>query len=125
MHRGKVTYKTKRESSYEGSFDYQGKRHGYGVMCFEDGSFYEGNWEDDQMNGRGRMVWSNGSSYFGEWFFGIRHGQGTQTDADGSVFQGFWRNGQPPAQTHANTAAAAPVDRASVARHVISDDTSE
>ena len=32
-----------------------------------DGEKYEGEWQDDQMNGHGTATWADGAKYEGEW----------------------------------------------------------
>lgn len=44
------------------------KRNGYGKLCYQDGSKYEGEWLDDQMNGYGKLYYSHGMlAYDGNW----------------------------------------------------------
>jgi len=74
--------------------------HGYGVMKWQNGDRYEGDWIDgirqgkgcytskssgnkydgeynnDKKEGSGKYIWSNGDWYDGAWSGGLRHGQG-------------------------------------------------
>ena len=45
-------------------------RSGRGVMRFLDGTRYEGEWRDDDMNGHGVMMLPNGERYEGEFVNG-------------------------------------------------------
>lgn len=62
---------------YEGEM-LHGKKHGRGKLLFEDGAFYEGHFEDDQINGTGILFYcENKPAYDGMWLNGQFHGQGT------------------------------------------------
>ena len=54
----------------------EGKRHGKGKMTYLDGSFYKGEWKNDQRHGKGKMVYANGGSYDGDWKDDKMHGEG-------------------------------------------------
>jgi hypothetical protein len=38
---------------YEGDYNDKGEKHGEGKITFEDGSFYDGDWESGVINGSG------------------------------------------------------------------------
>ena len=40
---------------------------GMGIMRWQDGSRYLGQFSDDKMEGKGRMTQANGSVYQGQW----------------------------------------------------------
>jgi hypothetical protein len=42
-----------------------GEKHGYGKYTFVDGSFYQGQWSQDQRRGRGKLTYSNGDFFEG------------------------------------------------------------
>ena len=48
---GKVEYR--KGEIYEGKFDITVGRHGKGIMYYKDGSYYDGNWSNDQKHGTG------------------------------------------------------------------------
>ncbi len=50
---------------YHGSWNYSGKKEGYGVYVKPDGSKFSGFWKNDKINGRGRYVDTNGNYYDG------------------------------------------------------------
>ena len=51
---------------YKGSFDLSRKvRCGPGIQFWEDGSKYEGYWDNDTANGYGRLIHSDGDAYEG------------------------------------------------------------
>ena len=47
------------------------------------------------MHGRGIMVYNNGDSYTGEWFDGKKHGVGVYKWKNGVFFRGDWIEGKP------------------------------
>ena len=54
-----------------------GKKEGYGICFFPEGSRYEGEWKDDQMHGFGKLFYANGSlAYEGQWKDSEFHGIG-------------------------------------------------
>jgi hypothetical protein len=62
----------------------QGVREGVGVMKYEDGSTYVGEWSGDKKHGSGTTRNAiKGTNYFGEWAEGVKHGKGVL----------FWKNG--------------------------------
>ena len=65
-----------------------------GKFQWEDGSYYEGELENDKFQGRGLYFWSEGRSYTGEWYEGKMSGQGLFTYLDGSYYEGEFHNGQ-------------------------------
>ncbi|KAL9651759.1 hypothetical protein ABK040_014015 [Willaertia magna] len=92
-------------------------KHGEGV--YKDGlNVYEGEFEQDVVNGKGKMIWSNGCSYEGnfvkgkmegfgvytfpdkitkyegEWVNNRMHGKGRYTSPDGIVWIGYFYNGK-------------------------------
>merc|ERR1711992_316239 len=70
--------------TYDG--DWKNKAaHGYGVMKWQNGDRYEGDWVEGLRQGKGmytckasggKYEGSNGDWYEGQWKSGLRHGQG-------------------------------------------------
>lgn len=104
--------------SYTGEL--QGRyRHGKGTYYFNDGSWIQGTWENDNLSGNatfynakqqrtdqgtfcgtsrkghGMMTWDNGHIYEGTWddTEGGLQGKGVMRSADGKKEAGKWRNG--------------------------------
>jgi hypothetical protein len=96
---------------YCGPLDNKGRRHGYGVLTFENGDHFEGNFQHgqregygilsyangdqyrghfhlDKRQGRGVMIYGNGNRYVGSFDRGYRNGNGVLTYADGSIYDG-------------------------------------
>ena len=43
-------------------------RHGFGVLQYEGGGIYEGQWRCDNMEGKGRLYYPSGKiAYDGQW----------------------------------------------------------
>merc|ERR1712180_52041 len=116
----------------EGTFEYRGDdedgrlmydggwkdkaAHGYGVMKWQNGDRYEGDWvaglrggkyegeyKNDLKHGRGKYTWSNGDWYEGDWSEGQRHGQGSYTwkeknenaeEIEENTYTGTWEMGK-------------------------------
>lgn len=72
-----------------------GKRHGYGVMVFSDGTVYEGQWADDMRMGYGTLRCPTDYLYRGWWTGGLMCGQGVCRWADGSEYAGAFEDGKP------------------------------
>ena len=51
-------------------------RHGHGVITYESGGKYAGQWENDKRSGKGKYVFTCGDVYEGEWLEGKYHGKG-------------------------------------------------
>jgi hypothetical protein len=52
-------------SIYKGTWSQDLKKHGFGVLVKEDGSKYEGAWENDEQSGYGRYFDSKGNYFVG------------------------------------------------------------
>ncbi len=70
------------------------KRHGKGVMYYQNGEKYDGKWKDDKRAGHGVMFYQSGSKYDGEWENDQRNGQGVYICPDGDKYDGEWKNDQ-------------------------------
>lgn len=85
------------ELTYEGSFiltkeedEVRKLKHGKGVMKWQDGRKYEGEFSLDKMHGEGAMSWPTGAKYTGQYCNNRKGGIGTLTLPDGSSFEGNW-----------------------------------
>ena len=62
---------------YRGQLHRESKqRDGLGVLVYNNGRVYEGEWEKNKRNGRGYEVFSNGNIYHGNYSVGRAHGKG-------------------------------------------------
>ncbi|XP_072523856.1 radial spoke head 10 homolog B [Salminus brasiliensis] len=77
--RGIICYNQEVTSWYEGDWK-NNLREGWGVRCYPSGNIYQGQWRNDVRHGEGTMRWVQlGQQYSGQWVAGIQHGQGTHT----------------------------------------------
>jgi len=60
-----------------------------GRQTFSDGSYYEGNWHNDQANGYGIFIQIDGGKYEGQFINGSCSGQGKFTSGNGQyIYEG-------------------------------------
>ena len=59
---------------------------GMGILCFSDGSKYDGEFINDVKDGNGIFIDKNGEKYEGEYKDGRMEGNGKITYKDNSVF---------------------------------------
>ena len=86
-------YLFKRDNSiYKGSWNYNGKKHGFGIYIDNNGNKYIGFWENDCFEHRGRLTDVNGSIYEGMWHKGKAHGNGVLYMKNGYKYEGTWVN---------------------------------
>ena len=82
------------EGLYQGTVNKDLKRDGKGLMHFNNGSFYSGEWKEDMIDGLGLIKYYNGDKYMGHFKEGKRDGYGEKSyKSDGKVFKGYWKNG--------------------------------
>jgi hypothetical protein len=65
--KGPFKYNSDR-SIYKGSWSQDVKKQGYGILVKEDGSKYEGNWENDEQSGFGRYFDNKGNYFVGKFY---------------------------------------------------------
>jgi hypothetical protein len=78
---------------YEGNWR-NNKREGLGFEKFENGNIYQGEFMLGRAHGRGVYVWENGETYDGEWYKGMRQGKGIWKGSNGESYEGEWRRGK-------------------------------
>jgi hypothetical protein len=69
-------------------------KHGQGVMKWEDGREYRGQFQFDKMHGFGTMTWPSGARYVGQYCENRKGGIGKLSLPDGSSFEGNWYKGK-------------------------------
>ncbi len=47
---------------YEGDI-FEGKKHGYGIFTYKNGTKYEGKFIDDMKDGKGKLIYKNGDVF--------------------------------------------------------------
>lgn len=90
---------------YEGNFK-NGMRSGYGFMRYPSGDEYIGEWEENTQQGHGMFNYNNHPTqkkFVGEWKRNVREGYGTLHKKDGSYEIGYWRKNQFQGQNEPST----------------------
>ncbi|XP_077007659.1 MORN repeat-containing protein 1 isoform X2 [Tamandua tetradactyla] len=78
---------------YEGEWK-GGKKHGHGKLLFKDGSYYEGEFVDGEIQGQGCRYWaSSGNTYSGQFVLGEPQGLGTMQYKAGGHYEGAFSHG--------------------------------
>ena len=90
---GKVYYKLLNDN-YEGEFK-NNQINGKGIYKWNDGDVYKGDFLNGKMNGNGIYEWPNGRTYEGEYINGIKEGKGIFKWSNGKIFDGYFKNGNP------------------------------
>ena len=78
---------------YDGEWNDEGKRHGWGSLTFADGAKYVGSFSSGLFSG-GVLTLADGSRYEGEFANGKYQGYGVFTRADGMKFEGQFSDGR-------------------------------
>eukprot|EP00961_Rhodomonas_salina_P160728 2164107-Rhodomonas_salina.2 len=78
---------------YEGEFQ-DDLMEGNGSMLMANGCKYEGSWSQGKMDGHGRLFYPSGDVYEGEWKAGSRSGFGRYRSVNGSLYEGEFKNGK-------------------------------
>ena len=64
-------------SEYEGEWDEKNAcRDGRGVQFYPNGTIYEGHWKSGKRDGKGRLMFSSGNFYSGEFKNNLEDGHG-------------------------------------------------
>jgi hypothetical protein len=79
--------------TYIGNFD-QNTRHGHGLYLWEDGRIYEGGFCRNQRHGEGVYTFTDGDVYTGTFHLGKRSGHGKYTFSNGDSYVGEWLDGE-------------------------------
>lgn len=69
----------------------EGRQDGPGILLYQNGSSYQGNWQRGVLHGKGRYIHEDGTTYEGEWEMSVAKGYGKYY-LDGGVSEGFWEN---------------------------------
>lgn len=86
---GAFTFKT--GTFYEGTWQ-KNRMEGEGTLSDPESGTYTGSFSDSQKSGQGTFTWNNGDTYTGNWQEDAMNGEGTYTFADGSVMQGQFQD---------------------------------
>ena len=61
-------------------------------MKLENGFIYDGEFSNNNLNGRGTLTYPSGDEYIGEFVNGVRSGDGIYTWKNGACYTGSWSN---------------------------------
>ena len=67
-----------------------GIREGKGIMYYNNGDRYEGEWKNDDTHGKGIYYYSNGSREMGDYADGIEIGKHVILTSSGEVKEKFY-----------------------------------
>ena len=87
MH-GRGTLKQGSEVIFDGEFR-EGMKHGEAVFKTRNGT-YQGNFENDYLEGGGSFIWNDGKAYEGEFRKTQFHGRGTIYYPSNQIAEGVW-----------------------------------
>lgn len=90
---GKLQYKKKKDR-YEGQFQ-NNSINGIGTYTWENGDNYTGTFQQGKMDGRGRYLWAEGDEYEGDYIDGIKEGNGIFKWNNGKIYSGTFEGGKP------------------------------
>lgn len=79
--------------SFEGDID-NDMLNGYGVYIWANNKKYEGEWVQGQMTGKGKMLFEDGCVYIGEFLNNQFEGQGQYIWNSKKYYQGNWKKGK-------------------------------
>ena len=70
-------------------------KEGYGIMNYNDGNIYKGNFKNDKREGKGILTYTNGDIYDGNWENDLQNGEGIYIFKSGEIksYEGNWSNG--------------------------------
>jgi hypothetical protein len=77
---------------YEGEYS-DNEKNGKGTYYYPSRSKYEGEWRDGKKHGTGVYFYSDGSRFEGEFEVGKKHGKGVYQYPNGTIYEGEWKNG--------------------------------
>lgn len=79
---------------YDGEWNKDGRKHGYGMLVMTDGTKFVGKFNNGFCEGPGLLKFPDGTSYAGRFAQGKYNGPGTFTRSDGMKFEGEFANGK-------------------------------
>ena len=91
---GRHKFKYDDGDEYDGEWNEDGQRHGFGRLTFSDKTSYVGYFKEGLCHGHGVLKLSDGSSYEGEFSEGKYGGYGVFRRKDGMKFEGQFVDGK-------------------------------
>ena len=90
---GQGKFKWADGSTYEGQFE-DNNINGKGIYTWGDKRKYIGDWKNNKMDGHGVFTWPDGRKYQGDYKDDKKDGFGIFEWADGKKYKGYWTNGK-------------------------------
>ncbi len=81
---------TEKNGTYTGQ-RINGKKQGTGKYVWNNGAIYEGEFSDNNINGKGKLTIPDKGTYEGNFINGKKDGQGTITFSNGDIYTGEWK----------------------------------
>jgi hypothetical protein len=78
--------------AYEGDWDENLKRHGYGKYTWTNQVNYEGHWKNNMAHGFGKLICANGDAFEGNWENDKTNGYGEFSQGLKCTYKGPWKN---------------------------------
>ena len=76
---------------YEGEFQ-NGKKEGFGIIIYKNGTRYEGIFKNNKHNGYGKLIQLDGEVFIGDWKEGKINGKGVRYHSNGDRYIGSYIN---------------------------------
>ena len=76
---------------YEGEFQ-NGKKEGFGIIIYKNGTRYEGIFKNNKHNGYGKLIQLDGEVFIGDWKDGKINGKGVRYHSNGDRYIGSYIN---------------------------------
>lgn len=81
---------TEKNGTYTGQ-RINGKKQGNGKYVWNNGAIYDGEFSDNNINGKGKLTIPDKGTYEGNFINGKKDGQGTITFSNGDIYTGEWK----------------------------------
>ena len=86
---------------YEGEFN-NDKINGKGIMSWHNGNIYEGEFKNNFFEGEGKLTFVSKSYYQGHFVEGMQMGKGIFSYSNGDKYDGEWKDGLKEGKEHIN-----------------------
>ena len=80
------------QAVYNGQINKKVIKQGWGTQTWPDGGRYEGEWFNNQANGKGKFWHVTGDIYQGNWVDDKANGFGVYDHVDGARYIGEWKD---------------------------------
>ena len=77
-----------------------GKKKGFGTFQWKNGAIYEGEFDNDMLNGKGLYIFPDGKKYNGDWKNNKMDGTGEFTWPNGRIYIGEYKDGKKKVLGH-------------------------